>query len=316
MIKAPYHVTPALLVLGKLAITILILWFLWRIADGSKALESIGSAQPVWVMAGLLALTLQTVLSAVRWRITAGQLGLDLSLLYSLREYYLSQLTNQVLPGGVLGDAARAVRTRDQRGLAAAGQAVIFERLAGQIALFVTMCVAVAITYLRRGGLDWPMWTLSPILLVIAIGVAAPILFAVATSLPAPVGPRCSDLARKMGHALAARRVLPAQIGLSIATTLCNLFAFAFCARAVGIILSPAIIFAIVPLILLTMLIPVTISGWGLREGAAVALLPLMGASASVSLAASVTFGLTVLVASLPGLFIIWHNRKPIGTNV
>lgn len=96
---------------------------------------------------------------------------------------------------------------------------------------------------------------------------------------------------------------------LSIATTLCNLAAFGFCAQAVGHGLPPAAIAAFVPLILLTMLVPLTISGWGLREGAAAALFPVAGASASGGLAASVVFGLVLILSTLPGLLVLLGRR-------
>jgi hypothetical protein len=56
-----------------------------------------------------------------------------------------------------------------------------------------------------------------------------------------------------------------------------------------------------VPLILFTMLIPISISGWGLREGAAAALLPLAGRDGQRRLAASIAFGLTFVASVLPG---------------
>lgn len=103
------------------------------------------------------------------------------------------------------------------------------------------------------------------------------------------------------------------QIVLSAGTTLCNLAAFAFCARAVGVVLPPVVILALVPLILFTMLIPLTISGWGVREGAAAALFPLAGATASEGFAASVAFGLVLLVAVLPGLLTLWLRSQEDG---
>jgi hypothetical protein len=59
---------------------------------------------------------------------------------------------------------------------------------------------------------------------------------------------------------------------------------------------------AIVPLVLFTMLIPLSMSGWGLREGAAAALFPLAGATAAQGFATSVAFGLAFILAVLPGL--------------
>jgi hypothetical protein len=62
-------------------------------------------------------------------------------------------------------------------------------------------------------------------------------------------------------------------------------------------------------MILLAMLIPLTIGGWGLREGAAAWLFPLAGATAAEGLAASVAFGLVFLCVALPGLFFIAGAR-------
>jgi uncharacterized membrane protein YbhN (UPF0104 family) len=90
-------------------------------------------------------------------------------------------------------------------------------------------------------------------------------------------------------------------VALSFATTGCNVAAFALCARAVGAPLPLGAVLGLVPLILFTMLIPLTVAGWGLREGAAAALFPVAGASAEAGLAASIAFGLVFVAAVLPG---------------
>jgi hypothetical protein len=63
------------------------------------------------------------------------------------------------------------------------------------------------------------------------------------------------------------------------------------------------------------MLIPISVSGWGLREGAAAALLPIAGATASGGLAASVAFGLTFIAAVLPGFFCSGSDRGQMRAN-
>jgi uncharacterized membrane protein len=50
------------------------------------------------------------------------------------------------------------------------------------------------------------------------------------------------------------------------------------------------------------MLVPLSVAGWGYREGAAAAVFPLIGASAAAGVSASVVFGAVMLGASLPGL--------------
>ena len=120
---------------------------LWHAADGREALRLLRSADPRWLAAAVAALTLQTVLSALRWRLTASRLGIRVDVRTAVREYYLSQILNQSLPGGMMGDAARAVRSRGQAGLARAGQAVVLERLMGQIVMFLFLAGAFLATW-------------------------------------------------------------------------------------------------------------------------------------------------------------------------
>ncbi|MFN3169433.1 MAG: YbhN family protein [Hyphomicrobiales bacterium] len=312
MTTATLPFSPRLVWAGQVAATLGLLALLWQIADGPETARILAAAEPIWLLASFLALTLQTALSAMRWQLTAAQLGIKLSQLHALREYYLAQMVNQAVPGGVVGDAARAVRSRDQVGLMGSGQAVVFERLAGQIAMFVTMACAFLATLLAPGGFEWPAWLVPPVLLVILVGALSPFAFVMATHLPGRIGDRLKGLQRSLAKTLASRHVLPRQIALSFGTTFCNLAAFAFCAQAVGLTLQPIIVLALVPLILFTMLIPLTISGWGVREGAAAALLPLAGASASEGFAASIAFGLVLLVAVLPGFLALWRRRQEV----
>jgi uncharacterized membrane protein YbhN (UPF0104 family) len=290
-------------------VTLACLALLWRIADGETALRHLADADPVWIAAALLALTLQTLLSALRWRLTARQLGIALERGASIREYYLAQIVNQVLPGGVLGDAGRAFRARGQAGLLASGQAVIFERLAGQIALFAVFGAGVAATALVPGGFDGPAWLVPTTLLVLA-GVGLVLLAAKAGGRRRPLD-ALANFGAAFAVTVAAPDVRTRQCAMSLGTALCNIAAFACCAAAVGMPLALPAALVLVPLILLSMLIPLTVSGWGLREGAAASLLPLAGATSAGGLAASVAFGLTVLLAALPGLIAIALAATP-----
>ncbi|MDX2026761.1 lysylphosphatidylglycerol synthase transmembrane domain-containing protein [Microcella sp.] len=300
----------ALIVGAQALVTIGLLVLLWQVADGRDAVAVLLGVNPWWLAVALVALTLHTVFAAERWRLTAGALGLPLGRWHALREYYLAQLVNSTVPGGVVGDAGRAVRSREQAGLTVAAQAVMVERFAGQVALLATMTIAVTVTALAPGGLEWPAWMLGLAATITLVSLAVVGVLLAARWLPGRVGPRMAELSRTAAIALVGRRVVLAQLALSAGTTACILIAFWASAAAVGLSLSFAAVVTLVPLILLTMLVPITISGWGLREGAAAALLPLAGATASASLAASVVFGLMGLVAVLPGLLVVWSRPR------
>jgi glycosyltransferase 2 family protein len=293
----------------QIVVAIGLLALLWQAADGPEAARILSRAEPLWLAAALAALSLQTLLSALRWRATASQLGIGLGKREALREYYLAQIVNQTLPGGMIGDAVRAVRTREQAGLLAASIAVVLERVAGQVFMFTVMASAFLLTLWLPGGIEWPRWAIAPVMTIIGVGLAVPPVLLLARRLPGKPGRSIRAFWRFVVTGLLARRVLPRIIMLSIGTTAANLAAFTFCAYAVGASISLVAALALVPLILFTMLIPISISGWGLREGAAATLLPLAGASASQGLAGSVAFGLCFMVAVLPGVLFVSARR-------
>lgn len=289
---------------GVLLIGLFVL--LWRTMDGREALNTLLGANLWWIGAAALVLTFQTVLSAQRWRLTAAQLGITIAPVMALREYYLAQFVNQSLPGGVIGDAGRAVRSRQQAGLAMASQAVIYERLAGQAGLLVVFLFGLPLSLVLPSGFVWPSW-LAWLVVAGLLGLAAiPFILGLMLRISSSRETALRRVLGKLYQALAAPDVVKAQIVLSLGTALCNLAAFAFCATAMGVSLPLLAVLTLVPIILFSMLLPLTIGGWGVREGAAAVLFPLVGATTSDGLATSVAFGLVIAGAVLPGLLLSW----------
>ena len=99
------------------------------------------------------------------------------------------------------------------------------------------------------------------------------------------------------------------QVGLSVLVLAFYLACFAAAAEAAGIGMETVELLLIVPAVLLSMAIPVTVAGWGIREAAAAGLFSLAGFSAADGVAASVAYGLAILTGSLPGLLLIAARR-------
>lgn len=292
----------------QLLSALVLMGLLWTGLDGACALTSLGQADAGWLLAALLTLTLQTLLSAYRWQFTAGRLGQHFTLSHAIREYYLGQIVNQSLPGGMLGDAGRAMRARSIGGLRRSGAAVVIERASGQVALLVVLAAA----FLMWSGPVLPHPVQALILLILAGAVSIAVIFGFSTLLQGRTGAAARNAVASAKSALVGGNALPQQIALNLTITAANIAAFAFCARATGTQIMAGQAALLVPLILLTMILPLTISGWGLREGAAAALFPLIGASASAGLAASTAFGLLFLASTLPGLLVLMtQNRVP-----
>jgi uncharacterized membrane protein YbhN (UPF0104 family) len=292
-------------VLARLAVPVILLALLWSLADGREAADRLGAVDWRWLAVALVFANLQIVLSAWRWQLVLARLGMHLRVSIAIGEYYLAQLVNQTIPGGIVGDAARAVRMRHVGSLSRSAQAVVIERMAGQVALLGVLVVGLVLSLAIPGGIRWPDLALTGLAIGVLV-VSALVLIGHGTARIRAV----AGFFHQARAALLARGVWWRQGGLSLLIVACNLASFACAALATGTVLSLEASVTLVPLILSAMLIPATIAGWGFREGAAAALFPLIGASASAGLAASVAFGLVILAASLPGLVLLAGRRN------
>ncbi|WP_099827930.1 lysylphosphatidylglycerol synthase transmembrane domain-containing protein [Oceaniglobus indicus] len=283
----------------RLGVSVAMLAAVLVLTDGAAALARLADADIVWLIAAGALLSVQTVLMAARWRLTAGRLGLHIGWDVAIGEYYLAQLVNMTLPGGVVGDVARTARSRHDAGLAPAIHAVMIERLAGQIAMFTVLLAGLCGAMLVPSGITVPSVFATVALTGLATVAAGLIAMA--------VWPRwrpdgvTADFAVSLRRALFARDVAWKQVLLALAIVALNLAAFAAAARATGTVLGFAACVILIPLILTAMTIPFAVGGWGWREGAAAALFPLADATGEAGVAAGLAFGLVMLIASVPG---------------
>jgi glycosyltransferase 2 family protein len=279
---------PALRIGGTLAAAGLLAWLL----DPAQVAARLAGADAGWLVLAVALLIAQVALSAERWRHTAAPLGLALGRTEALGEYYLAVLANTLLPGGVLGDVARGARDRQPAGAGAAALSVVLERAAGQVALGVAGAGA-AMVWL------WPDPGAAIMAgLVLATGAGG---WALAR------GGRAGAAVRRAWIVQGAWR---AQVLLSLAVLACNIGGFWAAAQAVGVDLPWPAGVTLVAAALTAMLLPVSLGGWGLREGAAAAIWPLAGIAPEAAVAAALAYGIAALLAATPGLLPLGRMRR------
>ncbi|MGD1882396.1 MAG: YbhN family protein [Paracoccaceae bacterium] len=280
----------------KLAFSASLIGATLYVAGAAPVWAALAEADLRWLGVAAFCLISVTVLMARRWQLVAQSLGLDLTYGLALREYFLSGLINQILPGGVLGDASRAIRLRHAGDLKRAAKSVLLERLIGQIFLWAVMAVGFMIALLLPGGLPLPLW-----IWVVLVGLIA--LFGLAYISRFPLINDAVSLLRRSEQTL-----------ISGLITALLLVSFAACARGVGAVLPGEAILTLIPLILSAMIIPLSIGGWGWREGAAAMLFPLAGLEASLGVATGIAYGGLLLLTALPAMvFLVWvHTGDPV----
>lgn len=308
----------------RLGATLAALAAVFLFTDSGKLLDRLVGTDPAWLAAALAAATLQYPFSALRWRYMTRVFGGDLSLRRAVPEYFLAVFLNQTLPGGVPGDVVRAVRDRNRargdgpnangtatglrrhtEGLGAAARGVALERASGQIALVLVALVGVLVLPgVSRDRL--PLEVVAAVVLGTLVVVTLVMLGLRALAARGWRRPQGAlDALRDARTALFGPRHFVMHIALSLPVVGSFLGTFWLAARSIGITLEPAAAVGLVPLVLLAMVVPVTVGGWGVREGAAAGLLTLAGLQAHQGVAASVLYGAVILASSLPGAWVL-----------
>ena len=286
-----------LISLGLLGL--LLLWL-----EPGRILDQVEHLEFQWLLLALAITAAQTALSAARWRFTAQRLGLELAWNKALGDYYLALFINQTLPGGVLGDALRAerhARLAGQRG--AAWRAVLIERGSGQIIVALFSLVAVGLL---------PAMQIPPAAIaansLTAIGLSFLSVLVVGIALLSWLRARWifqwQILKADCQRALLAWPAWPRQLASSLLVVASYALVFALSALAIGVDLDFVWLLLIALPVLLAMLIPFSVAGWGWREAAAGGLWLSLGQAPEQGVAVSLTYGLVVLLGALPGALV------------
>jgi glycosyltransferase 2 family protein len=248
-----------------------------------------------WAVLAALTLTaLATLTSAWRWRVVAGRLGVPLAPAPAVAAYYRSQFLNATLPGGILGDAHRAVRHGREVGDLPAGlRATTWERIGGQV-------VQVALAVLAVLLLPSPLRRFGPVAIAVALAVGLVLWWLRRRGGAARPGVVAADV-RALLERRTASRVASAPVG----STAAHLAVFLVAVATVGVHAPLTVLVPTALLVLVVSSVPVSVAGWGPREGVTAWAFGFAGLGSADGLTVSVVYGVLVAVATLPGAVVL-----------
>jgi uncharacterized membrane protein YbhN (UPF0104 family) len=284
---------------ARVAVSAVLLWIVFRYVDVADVGARLLDLEVAWVVLGLVVSVLQVIALAWRWRFTAARLGIELPLRAAVGEYYLGILLNQLLPGGVAGDVSRAWRhARTDAPTARALRSVVLERASAQVVMTLT----------ALGSVLWLPWAAAWVR-ASAAGVTVVAVALLLARLARPIAtPTTSAVGRLWADArealLSSGALLP-QLLSAVLVIASYIAVFVIAGRAVGVDTPLAVLLPLVAPVLMTMLVPISVAGWGLREAAAAALWSFAGMTPEDGTAVSVAYGLLVLVSASPGLLVL-----------
>lgn len=287
----------------KIALTGALFWYLLGRIDLADAWAEARSMDPWLLLAAAASLLVQVPIGAVRWRavLRSMRAALPFGRIFSI--YYIGCFFNLALPSSVGGDAIRMWKARSAGlSLQAAVNSVMLERVATVLGLVLLVAAMQPILIARLGDLPGA-WVFPALSVAGVLGVLALTLL---DRLPGSL--QHWKLVRGLGHlAQDARRVFlnlnwaPRIIGWVLLGHLNLTVTVWLLAKGLGLGVDLLDCLALVPPVILVATLPISVSGWGVRETAMVTAFAFVGVAAPSALAMSILFGVLVVLTSLPG---------------
>ncbi len=321
----------------RIALSVLLLWLAARNIAWDALVRSEIAIEPVWFLLGLLCLVTANALAAFRWGWIMRSVDLRGSWLKVFGLYLSGGLINQGLPSTIGGDSYRAIEASR---LAMTGPshlptlsaelhtrvdlnkatprlrlsfvAVVLDRILG-----LTGNIVLGALGLILGGSVIAPWaqTVGWMLLAATAGGAVTSI-CLLELLPARrvllgildrLG--MNTAINAIRTALGWPQILP-QLVLSTGIHVVTIASLWLCLRAFGPWVPFEALMVGLPALAILMILPISISGWGLRETTLSAMLTLWGVPAGTTVLASVSFGILGLLVCLPGAIFLFRRGK------
>jgi uncharacterized protein (TIRG00374 family) len=248
------------------------------------------------------------IVSSLRWQWLARPLGFHQPFRRFVALYFIGMFFNLVLPTSVGGDVVRAWYLAEGPGRRLdAFLSVFVERLSGLLVLLLIACTAAAVCPLPLPAwVPWIVWGLT------AAGFLSLPIIVVLSRLPCPL-PRFhgvhARLARFGEQLVTAGRLYLCRPRLLLGTTLLsglvqagNVVLVWLIGLAIGAPVPASYFWILVPMVALLTLLPISLNGMGIREGAMVVLLAPVGVGSGTAVSLAFLWFAACTVVSVAGI--------------
>ena len=273
--------------LAKVTTSLTLIALVLSYVDLSQTLETLAGIKFSYLIIPIFISFLQTATSSYKWKIILSIEGFAVKFIYLFKTYLIGQFISLFLPTGIGGDIYRIAAIKRTVGDFSSGAAtVIFDRVSGLYALLV-LAVTGSFALVSNEVTFW----------LIAIVLFAPVFVLIFTKsrVVSTLGSSRSQALKSLGRIIASQRKfilskkVIAVVILSITFQSIAIFVNYLYCQALSIDISLTHLWAIIPLIYLTDMIPFSINGIGIRDSAFVFFFVLLGYSAEEALALSIT---------------------------
>ena len=287
----------------KLIISLGLILFLLNQVDLADTIRLLQGADLIFIIMALVVLAAQGFIATARWWLILKHQKVDMRYKDTLQILWAGLFFSQSMPSSIGGDIVRGYYLKS-RGMtiSRATLRVLLDRLFGMAGLVVLVLFSLMLFVqlvndpIARGGMFLIAGGGSFCILVLFFSDHLPGNF---SHLRVIKG--FYSLSKEGRSCITNRHNGLTILFYSILVHLFSIIAVILIVEGLGINLSWSGIMLIIPFITLLMVIPISIAGWGVREGGMIVGLGYLGVVPEEALVLSILYGFSTLLIALPG---------------
>jgi uncharacterized protein (TIRG00374 family) len=309
-----------LIQLVKIAVSVGLIAFLFHKLSPANLLSNLTRVSPWQIVISTATFFISVVMGACQWHVLLKAGGIVLPFSKTFRVYFVGIFFNNFLPAGVGGDVMKIYDvTRVGNDPHQVFAITMLDRVIG-IAGLCVLALAASFILLGGAGLD-NLW----LYIIIFAGCVAPVLALVLNRRLSRgvrrlfgrislwgLGGRFDTVFRHLGEFRRLRMLLVQLTMLAMGVQFLRVVTHVLVAQSLGIAITPLSFlqfFVFVPLLSLLMILPISINGLGVREGAGILLFTQIGFSKEQALLMELmTYAIMVVVSLLGGMYFFQRN--------
>jgi len=294
----------------KLLITLIIFYFLFQKINFQELWHILAKSHGVWILLALMLQLSSTYLAAYRWFQISKLLAFKESLSFYVQSYFKGSFFNQVLPSSIGGDAVRIIDLA-QKGYhkKEAFYIVFVDRVIGLVGLLILNFIASILFY----G-TFPSDFSRLILFISLAGIISFVSLFLFEKIHFLSKYKFINLFHRLSVRLntlyISKSILIKHISISVLVHFLSVLTLYGISLSIDAHISFQMLLIAVPPVFLLTIVPISLAGWGIREGAMVGIFMLVGADPTKVLAMSILYGLLLIISALPGSYFWMRNKN------
>ncbi len=287
---------------------VLLGWLAWKI-DWEQVVQAFSQLRLEFWFSAVALLVIAQVVSTFRWQQLAQALGFRRPIHHMIGFYFIGMYFNLLLPTSVGGDVVRVYYLDNKsNNRMRAFLSVFLERLCGFCVLLALACFGILLSPLDLP--PWMHWTVGSCAVCCMLGfIALPMMVQHAEKFPGKLRKVLQGF-----RELPSWRTLVGPLLFSIFVQVTNVIICWLVAVAIGGQVPFAFFWIMVPLVSLLTMLPISLNGMGVREGAMVFFLAPLGVGQGLAVTlAFLWFAVSVTVSFFGGfVYLFGHFPRPV----